>query len=84
MEWPAHPPLEGGGGCVITLYVTPQLYPDIFITCFGYNKSKCKLFHNKIMVKIKYAKPGINLRVKGKLVIYLFRTQRLYDKKIIG
>ena len=29
-------------------YVTPQIIPYSFITCFGYNKSKCIFFWNKI------------------------------------
>ena len=33
--------------------VTPQSIPDSFITCFGYNKSKCIFFRNKIMLIIK-------------------------------
>ena len=33
--------------------VTPQIITWSFITCFGYNKSKCIFFRNKIMLKIK-------------------------------
>ena len=36
------------------------------------------------MLKYDKKNPEINLRVKGKLVIYQFWTQMSYNKKIIG
>ena len=44
----------------------PKLYPDSFITCLGYNKSKSIFFWNKIRLKIKFRKLGICTRYKGK------------------
>ena len=37
-----------------------------------------------ILLSEEISKSEINTRVKGKLVIYQFWTQRSYDKKIIG
>ena len=64
--------------------VTPQIYLDSFITCIGYNKSKCIFFRNKIMLKNKISKnPELIKEIGVKLIIYQFRTQGSNNNKFI-
>ena len=71
--------LRGGGDCN-----TPKYTLVVLNVIRVYYKCILKNFAIIILLNKEISEFGINTRVKGKLVIYQFRTQRSYDKNIIG